>query len=134
MCSNIESAATHLLRVRYVLMAMLGLLLASAAALAHTSLTRTSPANGAMLDTSPPVIEMSFREAVRLTSVVVVKPDRTQLTLAFTPEGSAAVFTVNRPQLAPGRNEIRWKALSKDGHVMSGTLLLTLKPAATAAH
>ncbi|MET0984223.1 MAG: copper resistance CopC family protein [Steroidobacteraceae bacterium] len=109
------------------------LLLASVQAFAHTSLTRTSPANGAVLDASPPVIEMTCRETVRLTSVVIVKPDRAQVTLAFTPEGSAASFTVKRPQLAPGRNEIRWKALSKDGHVISGTLLLTLE-LATAAH
>ncbi|MET0658594.1 MAG: copper resistance CopC family protein [Steroidobacteraceae bacterium] len=123
---------THLLRLQYVLMAIAGLLFVSATAQAHSSLTRTVPANGAVLDASPAVIEMSFRDAVRLTSVVVVKPDRTQLTLTFTPAGSAASFKVNRPQLAPGRNEIRWKALSKDGHVIGGTLLFTLEPAAAA--
>ena len=37
--------------------------------------------------------------------------------------------SVENPALAAGRNEIHWKALSKDGHVISGKLTYTIKPA-----
>lgn len=98
------------------------------AALAHTSIARTTPANGAILDASPPVIEISFREPAHLTSVVLSTADHAERALEFTPKSSAVSFRLDRPQLAAGRNEIRWKALSQDGHVISGTLLLTIKP------
>ena len=109
----------------------LGSLLASEPALAHSNLKSTNPASGSVVTTSPFVIELNFGEEVRLTSVVIVKPDGTQLPLTFTPEGSAVAFAVKRPELASGKNEILWKALSKDGHVVSGTFVLTLKPAST---
>jgi methionine-rich copper-binding protein CopC len=43
------------------------------------------------------------------------------------------VIKVENPQLEAGRNEIRWVALSKDGHVIKGVIELTVKPAATKA-
>ena len=32
-----------------------------------------------------------------------------------------------KPELAPGRNEIRWTALSADGHVIEGSLIIVLR-------
>lgn len=126
--SDISSGAIDVLQrgVRYLLCLVASALLTTAV-LAHSSLTRSTPANGSVLDASPATIELTFRGAVRLTSVVVVKPDQSQLPLAFTPQGSADSFSVKQPQLAHGRNEIQWKALSKDGHVIGGTLLFTVK-------
>ena len=34
---------------------------------------------------------------------------------------------MDEPALQVGRNEIRWKGLSKDGHVISGTLVFVVK-------
>jgi hypothetical protein len=45
-----------------------------------------------------------------------------------TPHGSAATFQLPNPQLAAGHNEIKWKGLSKDGHVVTGTLVYEIKP------
>jgi len=96
---------------------------------AHTTAT-TTPKTGTVLAQSPPVIEITFAHEARLTSVVVVDTSKSERKLAFAPVGSAKVFTVSNPQLKPGRNEIQWKALSKDGHVVSGTLLLVIEPPA----
>lgn len=94
---------------------------------AHTSLSGSTPKSGAELDESPPFIEITFRGEARLTSVVAVA-DQNQRKLEFTPKTSAASFRIENPQLQPGRTEIQWKALSKDGHVVSGTLIFTVKP------
>lgn len=103
-------------------------------ALAHTPVAGTSPADGSVLARSPRVIEINFREAAHLTSAVVLDQAKSERKLAFTPAGSAISFKLANPQLERGRNEIRWKALSRDGHVISGSLVIVIEPAASATH
>jgi copper resistance protein C len=102
----------------------------AALANAHTNVASTSPKNGAVLERSPPTIEIKFEQPVRMTSIVVLaaagQPERK---LQFSPTGNASTFTVTDPALAPGRNEIQWKALSRDGHVVSGSLIVVVKAA-----
>jgi methionine-rich copper-binding protein CopC len=52
---------------------------------------------------------------------------RSKRKLTFTPATSAALITINDPALQVGRNEIRWKGLSKDGHVITGTLVFVVR-------
>ena len=98
---------------------------------AHTSVASTNPKSGSVLEASPPVIEIQFHEETRLTSAVVVEPGKAPRKLAYTPTGAATVFKIADAALGPGRSEIQWKALSKDGHVVSGSLVLVIKPSAT---
>jgi methionine-rich copper-binding protein CopC len=100
----------------------------SLAAQAHTSVSSTTPKSGAELAQSPPAIEITFRGEARLTSVVAVDANKAERKLEFTPKSSATTFTIANPELKPGRNDIQWKALSKDGHVVSGSLVLTITP------
>jgi methionine-rich copper-binding protein CopC len=97
-------------------------------AAAHTTLESSSPPSGATLEQSPPVIEMKFRHPINLTSVVVVDAGKGERKLEFTPHASAAVFKLTNPQLAAGRNELAWKGLSSDGHVVTGSLVFEIKP------
>ncbi len=105
---------------------LLGWLVTQASA--HTTVVGTSPKNGSILEQSPPSIEISFRDPVRLTSVVAVESGKPGRKLKFTPTDSAVKFTVGDPKLGPGRAEIQWKALSKDGHVISGSFTFAIKP------
>lgn len=98
--------------------------------LAHTKMTGSLPENGSTLEQSPAVIEIRFEHTVNLTSVELVEAGKTERMLAFAPTGSATSFKVANPGLSPGRAEIRWKALSGDGHVNSGTLVFIVKAAA----
>jgi copper resistance protein C len=97
-------------------------------AAAHSTMESSSPPNGATLDKSPSVIEIKFHGAINLTSVVVVDASKAERKLEFTPHASAAAFQLPNPQLAAGKNEIKWKGLSKDGHVVDGTLVYEIKP------
>jgi copper resistance protein C len=106
---------------------LLGLLVTQA--IAHTTVTTTSPKNGSTLEQAPPSIQISFRDPVRLTSIVAVESGKPERKLEFTPMDSAAKFTVTHPNLGSGRIEIQWKALSRDGHVLSGSFLFTIEPA-----
>jgi methionine-rich copper-binding protein CopC len=100
-------------------------------AFAHTAVTGTKPKSGSVLAASPPVVEINFEHAAHLASVVVLEAGKAERQLAFTPSGAATSFRLPAPALGPGRNEIRWKALSIDGHVVSGSLILVIKPATT---
>lgn len=96
-------------------------------AAAHTTMLSSSPPSGATLEQSPPLIEIRFHAAVSLTSVVVVDAGKAERRIEFTPHGAATAFQLPNPELAPGKNEIKWTALSKDGHVVTGTLVYEIK-------
>jgi copper resistance protein C len=98
-------------------------------AFAHTKLADTLPKSGAVLERSPPAIEFHFEHSVSLTSVILIEAGKTERALVFTPIGNAATFRIEEPRLGPGHNEIRWKALGGDGHIVSGTLVYEIKAA-----
>lgn len=99
-------------------------------ALAHTSAISTTPKTGAILSESPPAIEITFAEAARLTSVVVQQEGKPERKLSFTPNVSSTNFKTTDPALEPGKSQVRWIALSADGHVVKGVIALTVNPAA----
>ena len=96
---------------------------------AHTAVAGTVPKSGSVLARSPPVIEINFEHPAHLTSVVLVQSGKPERKLSFTPGGGATSFKLPDPNLEAGRNEIRWKALSGDGHVVAGSLILVVRPA-----
>ncbi len=113
---------------------VLGALLAAFAlsaspASAHTTLERASPASGSVLAESPDQVTLSFGEPTRLTAVSVTTASGDRR-VEFTPAGSATTFTVAAPELAPGRNEIVWRALSRDGHPVQGSIIIVIRPPA----
>lgn len=99
------------------------------AASAHTTIESAKPASGAELDRSPSSIELKFKHPMQMTSVVVIDAGKTERKLSFSPTTGAQVITIATPALEPGRSEIKWKGLSKDGHVISGSLSYVIKPA-----
>jgi methionine-rich copper-binding protein CopC len=102
----------------------------AAPALAHSTVKSTVPVNGSILPSSPPEIVINFNQEARLTSIVVVEPGKPERKLEFMPGGAAISFMVHDPKLSTGRNEIKWKALSKDGHPIEGTFIVVIKPGA----
>ncbi len=93
---------------------------------AHTALQSVSPASGSVLTQSPPVLRLTFLEPASLTSLMLVTAAG-ERPLSFTPTGRALTFTAARPGFARGRNEIRWRALSRDGHVVEGSIIVVLR-------
>jgi len=120
------------------IVAAAGLLLASAApASAHATLTRITPADGAVLTTAPTRVELTFDEAVNpsFATLVVTGPSGEDVT------GGAAVVKgshVSGPLsggLGSGDYRVAWRVVSDDGHPVSGQsgfrLKLAHEPVAT---
>jgi copper transport protein len=123
-----EDAMTVVRRVLCLAIVAMGISLADA----HTSAVSTTPKSGSVLDASPASITLTLKEAARLTSVVVRSEGKPERKLTFTPNTSATQFTIEDPKLEAGKSEVKWTALSKDGHVVAGTIVLTVKSAADA--
>jgi methionine-rich copper-binding protein CopC len=98
-------------------------------ALAHSTLKSTVPVSGSTLTESPPEVIINFNEPARLVSVVVANASAAERKLQFTPAAEGVSFTIAAPALERGRNEIKWRALSKDGHPVSGSIIIVVKPA-----
>ncbi|MEQ1489006.1 MAG: copper resistance CopC family protein [Terricaulis sp.] len=112
--------------MKRILIAMAALAVLAPAALAHTTLESTLPASGSVLTQSPAQITLTFGEPTRLTSVAVATSSG-ERRLEFSPSGSAETFTVVSPDLAAGRNEVRWRALSRDGHPVEGAIIIVVR-------
>jgi methionine-rich copper-binding protein CopC len=97
------------------------------AATAHTPLTGSVPESGTILNASPPAISLTFAGPVRLTKLSDLNGTK-ERRLSFSPTSKSETFTAQSPNLPAGRNELRWKALSEDGHVMEGTILVIIRP------
>ncbi|WP_029013270.1 copper resistance CopC family protein [Niveispirillum irakense] len=93
---------------------------------AHTTLRSSDPASGSVLTQSPPILTLTFLEAASLTSLTLVNTDG-ERGLPFTPSGSALTFEAPKPEFIRGRNEVCWRALSRDGNVIEGSIILIMR-------
>jgi len=122
--------------VRYLRALALGaaMIMSAAPAIAHATVKNTIPASGSVVNRSPDNVFINFNEPARMTSVVVAEAGKGDRQLAFTPpSGSTTTVRIAAPALGAGRNEIKWKALSKDGHPISGSIIIEMKAGATSA-
>jgi copper resistance protein C len=110
------------------------MIMSSPPAFAHSTVKSTVPANGTVVNRSPDSVFINFNEPARMTSVVVAETGKADRKLEFTPpSGSTTSFRIPAPDLGAGRNEIKWKALSKDGHPISGSIIIVIKAGATSS-
>lgn len=107
------------------LILFVSMLLASTAQ-AHTTLQSSTPASGSIVAQSPERLALVFIEPTRLTSVTLVTAAG-ERRLDFAPSGSALEFHIDAPDLAAGRNEVQWRALSRDGHVVEGSIIVMVR-------
>ena len=102
------------------MMLLLAMLLAAPSAMAHSPLAASVPADGAVLAEAPDSLRLTFKGEASLARLSVLY-EGTEMAL-----GTAHLMQVRTqhrvilPELSPGRYEVRWRALSADGHVIKG--------------
>jgi copper transport protein len=117
---------------------LLGLVLAlafPAAASAHATLERTVPQYGMRVDSSPKVVQLRFDQSVdALPNAIRVYSAHGRL-LSGQTVTSADKRTISTPvkRLKRGGYTVRWRAVSADGHVVSGVFTFGMRTAAPAA-
>ena len=102
-------------------------LLCSGAVLAHVHLHDSSPADGSRLSAAPAMLVLSFSEPAQLTSLSLQQEQGLSWKLSTPPEAQLRL-SVPLPPLAPGSYRLRWRALSRDGHVVPGEIRFSIAP------
>jgi methionine-rich copper-binding protein CopC len=99
----------------------------SGAALAHVHLHDSSPADGSRLAAAPAALVLSFSEPAQLTALSLQQEQGRSWKLS-TPSEAQLRLSVPLPPLAPGSYRLRWRALSRDGHVVPGEIRFSIAP------
>jgi len=100
---------------------LLALPLAAMNAAAHSPLLASNPADGAVVDAAPGVIELNFRDTARLIRFRLVGPDGSEIGLGKDHlMVSAQRHNITLPRIGAGRYTARWRAMGEDGHVLKG--------------
>ncbi|MFJ3969832.1 copper resistance protein CopC [Streptomyces parvus] len=111
-----------------------GLLLAGAgAASAHAALTGSDPSDGAVVDTAPKQVTLSFSEAIALgdDSIRVLDPSGKRADTQAEPrdltEGGTVRYGVSlHSGLPDGTYTVAWQAISADSHPISGAFTFSV--------
>lgn len=106
--------------------------------LAHARLTKSAPAAGAKLVTSPTSIRLWFSEApeVAFTKVTLFGPDSTEVALGPVqrePNEPLSVAVPIATVLAPGQYTVVWRTAASDGHPSHGRFGFVVLPSSQPA-
>lgn len=111
------------------LVALALVLLGGSPAAAHAELVETDPAEGAVVETAPETVTLTFNEPVRLTSQEIAVYDAGGDPVASTAGATGAEVTVRLTDAAgleDGTYVVSWNVLSGDGHPISGALTFSV--------
>jgi copper transport protein len=122
-------------RGRGVLIALISVvaLAAPAAASAHAYLTKTFPSPSTVLDTPPPIVALTFDEAVepRFAIISVTDKDANQVATDSpqpSPTNPDTLVVHLKPHLPEGWYLVYWRAISVDGHPVQGAFTFAVGP------
>lgn len=103
------------------------LLVGMNSALGHSDPPEIAPVDGSVLTVAPEEIQFSFPEAVRLTAVRVYDAGDEEVVLPGKRDMKAAKERrIGLPALPQGQYRVEWRALSGDGHPISGSFSFTV--------
>ena len=109
----------------------LAALFAPLLAAAHSTATFTTPANGAVLKAAPAEFMLMFNEASKVTKLTLQKKgDAEEQKLGPVSGDATQHFSIAAPKLGPGEYTLRYRTISLDNHIMSGTVKFTITPPA----
>ena len=112
-------------RLRGTAAALLFLALTTTSAFAHATLLRSEPPANALLQTSPAVVSLIFNEPVRLLAATLVTDDGASHPLPA--DGiSGAILVLPMPLPLAGSTVLSWRAVSDDGHPISGAVVFAV--------
>jgi methionine-rich copper-binding protein CopC len=115
------------------ILAALGLLATTSPAWAHTTLTSSTPAQGATLASAPTEVGLTFAEAVTLPAdaLSITGPDGARWTVGTPTIAGRVVSAPVTPKGPAGRYTLAYKVIADDGDQIGGTVAFTLTAPAT---
>ena len=111
-------------RLLLVLSAIVGL--STFQAQAHTDLTRSTPANDAIVTVAPEEIVLRFSAAVKLIALFIREDGGAEQALEDLSLEPSQRFVVDLPDLPPGDYIVTWRGVGPDSHISSGGFRFTI--------
>jgi methionine-rich copper-binding protein CopC len=94
---------------------------------AHAHLETAQPAEGSVISAAPEKFVLRFSEPAQLTALSLLKVGaREPQKIATQPAAASAQISIPAPPLGPGTYELRYRVLSADSHIMSGSVHFTI--------
>lgn len=109
-----------------VLALAFALLLGAPEAHAHATLTGTEPVGGVVMSAPPERVTLQFNEPVSLLAAILVVPGGETLALDDFSQAASAVSIALPAGLGQGSHALSWRAVSEDGHPISGTTFFVI--------
>ncbi len=108
-----------------------GVFLPAREAAAHAKLRSSTPAANAQLDESPSEIRLSFTEAIEAGLLSITVRDQagsgSRNIRGHAVPGDARTCAAPLDRLQPGAYTVEWRAVSADGHAMTGSYTFTIR-------
>lgn len=127
--SSISHAAGRLARPRILtgfLGALVLLLVGMSGALAHASLAAVDPADGAVVETAPTAITLTFSEIVSPLVLRLVVPDGSTRNLDEIAFDGNKLRAALPAELSDGTHVVSWRVVSEDGHPVGGSMVFSI--------
>ena len=103
----------------------LAVLLQAPAALAHATLVRAEPSDGAVVATAPSVLRLTFNEPVSPLAIRLFGPDGGAVPLGDVTAANSGI-AIPVPALQNGTHVLSWRVISADGHPVGGALVFSI--------
>lgn len=98
------------------------------AAMAHSPLDTTLPANEATVAEMPSEIRLDFKDDIRLTRLTMTHAEHENVDLDLTGNsGFISDYAVPMQSMGSGIYVIDWRGLGADGHALNGTFSFTVE-------
>lgn len=98
-------------------------------AMAHSPLQTSVPADGDELSSVPETIDMTFTAAARVMKVEMIHTNGNAshtVTVDIPTRDTVETISLSPDFVGAGAYQVDWRALSEDGHVITGTFSFTV--------
>lgn len=99
-------------------------------ALSHVHLDRSEPAKDAVVSEAPKVVKLWFSGRIEpdFSEITVTAADGTQVDQGDTSASSnRRELSVNLDELGPGKYQVNWNVVARDGHRIRGDFSFTVE-------
>jgi len=119
-------------KIKLAVLAFIGLLSMTGAALAHAHLRRSEPVGGSTVHGSPPEVKLWFSEALEpaYSAIKVAGADGEEVDKGDTSAdpADAKILRISLPPLRPGTYTVTWQITSVDTHKTEGKFTFKVVP------
>jgi copper transport protein len=88
---------------------------------AHADLKSSTPRNGAVIATAPKTVSLVFSEPVQIEGIDLLNANAEPVASSYKMTGATVTLTP-KVALPKGASSVQWKALSDDGHEVTGAI------------